>query len=1130
MQCSTCKAANRDGIQFCEECGARLSLPCPSCGSQVPTGKKFCGICGAALGRADSTSPALLHPHPTGSSPAPINYTPDHLAERILSGRSALEGERKIVTVLFSDIRGSMDIMEQLDPEEAKRLLDPCLQLMMQAVHRFEGTVNRILGDGIMALFGAPLALEDHPQRALYAALEMHEQVGRYAADVRRSHGIGLQIRVGINTGEVVVRTIGDDLCMDYSAVGHAVGLAARMESLAAPGSSLVTAETHALTRAGFRFEAKGRASIKGVSSPLATYALLGASATRSRRAAHDLSPLVGRSHELEQLDERVALAAGGRGQIVSLVGEAGVGKSRLLAELKATLHKHHYLLIEGAAFPYGRTRAYLPWIEMFKQYCRIGEQDDPATYRTKLLRTLTPTHAVPDATLLALLLELLGVESQEPMLASLPFEARLHKVETGIKRQIVAESRRQPLVFLLEDLQWLDRRSLDFLHSLLPEIHHLPVLFLLSYRPGQRYGWESLPFSHRLQLSPLPDAASQSLLNALLGTDPSVRELLPVLGHRAGGNPFFLEETVQHLVETGLLVGRAGSYRLSRPVSDWALPATVQGVLASRMDRLDPSLKQVLQTAAVIGREVSLSLLARVMAWPQSRLEQASQTLHSRDFVRPSAAGFTFKHGLTQEVAYTSLLREQRAALHARVGAALEELYATRLQEQVTVLAYHYSRSTDSAKADTYLYRAGLRAVEVYADTDAQHFWHEHLRLLATLTPSPDRDRREVRTRLQLISLLSRHSNADEPIQEQFVAVEAACGRLADTRLLATGHAIVAGTYVVWGRPRAGLSHARTAYRLTAGQADMLARLRAHGPLAHLLWLAGRFEEGLQIASAGLDLIQHHRLLETQPSKSAASVMQCLAVAGLCHGFLGDLALGFQQLGQAKAVASQHLRHLPQALPHWGLALLHALRGEADLAEREASAGLDLMREVGAPASLLMAGAVHEYAGLLSAAGQAPIPSITSLAASWQQKGVYAELIGSWYAEALLGLGRGEEALRVATAVLVEAEHSHSHWFVYSAHRVLGRMLAQREPSDRPAARTHLTRALDYAQQMHSRPFQAHSALALGEFLARSGQVDDQRPARAYLSQAADLCAALELPADGARARRLLADVAQLA
>lgn len=1130
MQCSTCNAANRDGIQFCEECGARLSLPCPSCGSQVPAGKKFCGICGASLGRAGSTSTALLHPHPTGSSPAPIDYTPDHLAERILSGRAALEGERKIVTVLFSDIRGSMDIMEQLDPEEAKRLLDPCLQLMMQAVHRFEGTVNRILGDGIMALFGAPLALEDHPQRALYAALEMHEQVGRYAADVRHSHGIGLQIRVGINTGEVVVRTIGDDLCMDYSAVGHAVGLAARMESLAAPGSSLVTAETHALTRAGFRFAAKGRTSVKGVSSPLATYALLGASATRSRRAAHGLSPLVGRSHELEQLDERVALAAGGRGQIVSLVGEAGVGKSRLLAELRATLHKHHYLLIEGAAFPYGRTRAYLPWIEMFKQYCRIGEQDDPATYRTKLLRTLTPTHAVPDATLLALLLELLGVESQEPMLASLPFEARLHKVETGIKRQIVAESRRQPLAFLLEDLQWLDRRSLDFLHSLLPEIHHLPVLFLLSYRPGQRYGWESLPFSHRLQLSPLPDAASQSLLNALLGTDPSVRELLPVLGHRAGGNPFFLEETVQHLVETGLLVGQAGNYRLSRPVSDWALPATVQGVLASRMDRLDPSLKQVLQTAAVIGREVSLPLLARVMAWPQSRLEQASQTLHSRDFVRPSAAGFTFKHGLTQEVAYTSLLHERRAALHARVGAALEELYATRLQEQVTVLAYHYSRSTDSAKADTYLYRAGLRAVEVYADTDAQHFWHEHLRVLATLAPSPDRDRREVRTRLQLISLLSRHSNADEPIQEQFVAVEAACGRLADTRLLATAHAIVAGTYVVWGRPRAGLPHARTAYRLTIGQTDVLARLRAHGPLAHLLWLAGRFEEGLQIASAGLELIQHHRLLETRPDKSAASVMQCLAVAGLCNGFLGDLALGFQQLGQAKAVASQHLRHLPQALPHWGLALLHALRSEPDLAEREASAGLDLMREVGAPASLLMAGAVHEYAGLLGAVGQAPTPSITSLATSWQQKGVYAELIGSWYAEALLGLERGEEALRVATAVLVEAEHSHSHWFVYSAHRVLGRILAQREPSDRPAARTHLTRALDYAQQMHSRPFQAHSALALGEFLARTGQTDDQRPARAYLSQAADLCAALELPADGARARSLLADAARLA
>ena len=235
-----------------------------------------------------------------------------------------------------------------------------------------------------------------------------------------------------------------------------------------------------------------------------------------------------------------------------------------------------------------------------------------------------------------------------------------------------------------------------------------------------------------------------------------------------------------------------------------------------------------------------------------------------------------------------------------------------------------------------------------------------------------------------------------------------------------------------------------------------------------------------------------------TQPDKSAASVMQCLAVAGLCNGFLGSLARGFRQVGQARAVASQHLRHLPQALPHWGLALLHALRSEPDLSRTRSQRRFRPdRREIGAPASLLMAGAVHEYAGLLGAVGQAPTPSITSLAASWQQKGVYAELIGSWYAEALLGLGRGEEALRVATAVLVEAEHSHSHWFVYSAHRVLGRILAQREPSDRPAARTHLTRALDYAQQMHSRPFQAHSALALGEFLARTGQADDQSSAR---------------------------------
>ena len=1123
MHCTKCGTSNREGIKFCEECGTRLGLVCPSCGTHILIGKKFCGECGTALltpfSKAQPASPVLpvlpaqpqiLHPHlPLHSTQSPLNHTPHHLADRILSAKTALEGERKIVTVLFTDITGSMDIMESLDPEEAKQLLDPCLQLMMRAVHRFEGTVNRILGDGIMALFGAPLALEDHPQRALYAALYMHNLVNRYAIEIRQSHGIPLQIRVGINTGEVVVRTIGNDLCMDYSAVGHAVGLAARMESLAPVGATLVTVHTYRLVHNAFQFTAKGQVKIKGVSSPLETYELLAPNASHSRlavRATHGLSPLVGRARELDHLHQLVALAARGQGQIVSLVGEAGVGKSRLLEELKSTLQEHHYLLIEGAAFPYGKTRAYLPWIEMFKHYAHISDQDDPQLYRDKVHDKLAAaTHSLQEYE--SVFLELLGIQSHDPKMASVSPEVRLLKFIQGTKQLIVAESRRQPVAFLLEDLHWLDTHSLDFLHALTSTVAAFPVLLLLSYRPdhthqtSHNYPWENQSFAQRLQLTALQQDSTQSLLTALLGTDPSVTSLIPFIRDRSGGNPFFIEEIVQHLQESGILIesaepGQYRQYQLARPLPERALPETVQGVLASRLDRLDPPLKQLLQTAAVIGREFSRPLLAQVLGWPETYLDQACSALHMREFVYEAAVYpdtiFAFKHALTQEVAYHSLLQESRAELHVTVGVAIETLYADKLQEHVTTLAYHYSRSTATHKAEQYLYAAGLRAVELYADTEAQHFWEEHLALLETMPDSPERDQLAVRTRVHLITLLSRQISDESQIQAQFAQAETACLRLKDNRLLAAVHATIAGTYVLWGRPRAGLPHARTAYQLTAEltdtETDIVAQVRAYGPLALLLWLAGRFEEGLQIAEAGLALITHHELLDTQPTQSAYPYIQCLAVSGICRGLLGDTALGLQQLRQANGAAEHHGQRIPQTLSHWGMALVYTLQRDISRSQHEADNALSVMQEIGATASLLMATAVQEYFTILAAVSStqsAPWHETSHLAKTWYEKGVYYELLGAWFAEALFHMGRIQEALAIAKEVLIQAEKSESRWFLYLAHSVLGRILCRSQPLDQATAQTHLENALQLAQQMHSRPFQEQSTVVLNAFLS---------------------------------------------
>ncbi|MCS6926823.1 MAG: AAA family ATPase [Candidatus Binatia bacterium] len=1068
MQCERCGTVNRDGVKFCEECGAPFVLLCPTCGAVTARQSKFCGTCGA---------------------PLPHRSVPP--AARLLSGTAAMEGERKIVTVLFADITGSMAMMEDLDPEEAKAVLDPCLQVMIDAVHRAEGTVNRLLGDGLMALFGAPLALEEHPHHALHAALQMHDAVRRYAQDLQHRRGLQLQIRVGVHTGEVVVRTLRDDLYMDYSAVGHTVGLAARMESLAPPGSTFVTVQTYRLTRTMFHFAARGKLRAKGVKDPVEVYELLGSRPVRSRlaaRAARGFSPFVGRTRELSELRALLRLAGQGCGQVIALVGEAGVGKSRLLEELKPLLREVGFLVIEGEGFAYGKTRAYLPLVDMLKRYCELTDHDPPEAYRDKLHTRLTAVDASL-AAYTAVLLELFGIPSEDPQATPLRGEAKRQKVLEGIKKLIALQSRRQPVALIVEDLHWLDPHSLTFLHALITGIAALPVVFLFSYRPGQTYPWETLSFAHRLQIAPLPHDASVSLFTALVGTDPEVATLAPLVCAQSGGNPFFLEEIVQSLAETGALVGQPRAYALGCPATKWSLPATVHGVLASRLDRLAPTTKALLQTAAVIGRQFSRPLLTRVAQLPDPVLDQALADLQAREFVYETAVypelTYTFKHALTQEVAYHSLLRERRAELHAAVGAAVESLYADTLAEYVPLLAHHYSQSTQREKALQYLQLAAQRAFDFYADSDALQCWEEYLRILATLPGQAERDRQEVRARIRMLNVLSRQNSGDEALRSQFDAALSACQRLGDDHLLAELHATLAVAYVLRGRPKLGLAHARTAKRLAEVLADPHLQVITPGPLAHLLWIAGRFADGLRTAEEGLALLQQHHFsdADAQLDFVASPYVQCLAIAGACAGFLGDFDRGLQLLREAAHYAHQHGNRIPQALSQWGLALLYALRGDVPRARQEADRALTLMREVSSATGVLLTGSAQEY---LAAHTSLPVPSsppsTACLQQTWQGRHAFFELAGIWLADLALLANRLEEALHLAREALVQAEASESWWFLCLAHLTLGKILSQtRAYAD---AQAHLLQAQHYAGLAQSPPLQAHTLLEMGEML----------------------------------------------
>ena len=525
----------------------------------------FCGKCGASLAEP---APAPRPSSPTGTTPRLQTPIPAHLAEKILTSKAVLEGERKQVTVLFADLKGSMELLADRDPEEARQLLDPVLERMIEAVHRYEGTVNQVLGDGIMALFGAPIAHEDHAVRACYAVLAVQEAIRRYNEAVRRTHGVTVQIRVGLNSGEVIVRAIGNDLHMDYSAIGQTTHLAARMEQLATPGSILLAADTLRLAEGFIQVNALGPVPVKGLAEPVEVFELVGATAVRRRlqaAAARGFTRFVGREMELVALTQALERAGAGHGQVVAIVGEAGVGKSRLVYEC---LHSHRtqgWRVLEAASVSYGKATPYFPVIDLLKRYAQVDDSDDTRTIRAKVTgHVLTLDEALQD-TIPALLALLEALPEDSPFLHLDPPQRRQRTLE-ALQRLLLRESQVQPLLLVFEDLHWIDSETQALLDNLVERLPTSPLLLLVNYRPEYQHGWGSKTYYTQLRLDPLPPASAAEVLQALLGDDPSLAPLTQILIARTEGNPFFLEESVRTLVETQVLVGDPGAYRLARP------------------------------------------------------------------------------------------------------------------------------------------------------------------------------------------------------------------------------------------------------------------------------------------------------------------------------------------------------------------------------------------------------------------------------------------------------------------------------------------------------------------------------------------------------------------------------------
>jgi len=746
MKCSKCQFENREDAEFCNKCGTRLDIICSKCGRLNPTGSGFCDKCGQSLVEAKATPPIDYS--------QPQSYTPKVLADKILTTRSSIEGERKLVTVLFTDVANYTSISEKLDPEEVHQIMDGCFKILMGEIHRYEGTIDKFTGDGVMALFGAPVAHEDHAQRACHASLAIQKAMVEYGKKLEKEYGVEFKIRVGLNSGPVVVGSVGNDLRMDYTAIGDTTNLASRMESMAQPGTVLVSADTHRMTRDYFNYESLGEVSLKGKEEPVAAFRLIEASQVETRigaSVARGLTKFVGRKRELETLKEAFEKSSSRQGQVVGVVGEAGVGKSRLILEMKGMLPKEECTCLEGDCLHYGGSMPYLPFLDMLRNYFDIKEVDRDFVVKKKIAEKidrlderlryiLPPLH------------EILSLKVEDEDYLKLDLQRKRELTFEAIKDLLIRESQDRPLVLIIEDLHWIDRTSEDFLSYLIGWLAGARILLVLLYRPEYTHQWASKSYYSQVRVDQLSTGTSAELVQSILEEGEMVPELRELILSRAAGNPLFMEEFTHTLLENGSIQRNDNQFVLSRKVSDIKVPDTVQGIIAARMDRMEEGLKRIMQVASVIGREFAFRILQAIIGM-QEELKSHLLNLQGLEFIYEKnlfpELEYIFKHALTQEVAYNSLLLKRRKEIHQRIGEAIEELYPDRLEEFYETLAYHYKKSESYDKAVDYLIKAGEKSRDRYAVEESHQHFQEAYEILSN---KPGRTKEED---AQLIDLL---------------------------------------------------------------------------------------------------------------------------------------------------------------------------------------------------------------------------------------------------------------------------------------------------------------------------------------------------------------------------------------
>jgi class 3 adenylate cyclase/tetratricopeptide (TPR) repeat protein len=1078
---------------------------------------KFCAECGTSLTSSTLASPSPESQPPPAARLEPdlLSYTPPYLADKILTTRSALEGERKRVTVLFADIKDSTELIRDLDPEDAQKLLDPAIHIMMEAVHRFEGTVNQVLGDGIMSIFGAPIAHEDHAARACYAALAMQAAMRDYTDEVRRIHGIPLQIRVGLNSGEVVVRTISSDLHMDYSAVGSTTHLAARMEQLATPGSIVLSGSTLRLVEGLVQVNDLGPIPVRGIDEPVEVYELTAASSIRRRlqaAIARGLTKFVGRDTEIEALNQALEQAGSGHGQIVAAVGEPGVGKSRLVYEFVHSHHTQGWLVLESASVSYGKATPYFPVIDLLKRYVHVEDGDESRTIRAKVTGQILTLDETLQETIPAVLSLLDALPEDSPFLRLDPPQRRQHTLD-GLKRILLQESQVQPLVLVFEDLHWYDNESQALLDSLVESLPTAQLLLLVNYRPEYTHSWGGKTYYTQLRLNPLPPESADALLEALLGDDASLEPLKKLLIERTEGNPFFLEESVHALVETQDLIGEAGAYRLAQDLPTIQVPATVQAVLAARIDRLPQDEKRLLQTAAVIGTEVPFTLLQAIAELPDEALHSCLTHLQAAEFLDETSLFpervYTFKHALTHEVAYGSLLLERRRALHVQIVKELERLSPGQVADHVERLAYHAFRGAVWDKAIAYLRQAGTKAAMRSAYRESVACFEQALLALEHLPKSASTLDQGFDLRMELRPWLVPLADYSRILVHLHEA-EAIAQAQGDRRRLGLIYSHLTDYYRLTGHSEQAVAYGEQALTFASELDDFTLQILAYQRLGHAYHAVGAYRRSIELLKRNVfsltgELSRERFSIGSLPAAHSRSYMIFPLVE--LGEFSTAVPIGEEAVRIADAADTAH----SQILAWHAVGLTYLCKGDIDRAIPLLEQTLHRCQVEQLPLDTRLLASALGYAYALAGQVAAGISLLEQAVQQSKALNIFFRyaLWLSWLGEAYLLADRIDDAREAAEQAIERTKASKEPGHRAYALRLVAEITRHHNPPEIQSATNYYQEALTLATELGMRPLQAHCHRGLGTLYRQTGQAEQ---ARAELSTAIEMYRDMEM------------------